>query len=146
MNCKIYSLDFQKCQRDYFPKVKFFLIIENLDLGIQEKQYSKVRWPGQFSFEMGRPRADWGPNSFGDNLIWVGRQGQIWKSFKYVHWHLDWDQHHYHWRSTREILSSEDLRRYIWSSPVISLIISPNVRTYHSIQIHKSWVKNLFAK
>ena len=41
-------------------------------------------------FWNGEPQADWGPNPFGDNLIWVA-EGQIWKSFKYVCRHLDYD-------------------------------------------------------
>ena len=41
-------------------------------------------------FWNGEPQADWGPNLFGDNLIWVA-EGQIWKSFKYACRHLDYD-------------------------------------------------------
>ena len=75
---------------------------------IQEFKRNNIpKYTGLVSFLSkwgGRPLADWGPNSFGDNLIWVGRrwQGQIWKSFKYVDRHLDLDRHHYHWRSAWE--------------------------------------------
>ena len=65
---------------------------------IQEFKRNNIpKYTGLVSFLSkwgGRPLADWGPNSFGDNLIWVGRrwQGQIWKSFKYVDRHLDLGQ------------------------------------------------------
>ena len=117
-----------------------------LFLDFKRKLYSRVHLIGQFPFEIGRPWADWGPNSFGDNLIWVG-QGQIWKSFKYVHRNLDWDQHHYCWRSTREErYFIKRFKRYFSICPVFFLI-NPNVRTYCSIYIQKSRaIKPFFAE